>query len=357
MRVGLVLPIADDDRPMASSRPMRRSATIAIAAEAGGLDSIWVFDHLLFRSDGVTTGIHECWTVLSALAEATSRVQLGSIVMCTSFRNAALLAKMAGTLDHISAGRLILGIGCGWHEPEYEAFGYPFDHRVGRFEEALTVIGDLIRTGRADLDGRWVQAHDAVLLPAARPDIPILIAAKRPRMLELTARHADAWNLAWFGEPSERFRDGPRRTLSPPARRPSRDPASLEITAGLTVRFPDRLDPAKPVDTSPAIDGSEPGAIAAGLDAVAGHRDGPRDRGARAVRCRHGRALHRRGPRLARLSSARLDPTVTQPGTVAGWPKAAQLQQPDDVGASTGIRREQLHHPLVRPTRLACQRP
>ena len=79
--------------------------------------------------------------------------------MCTAFRNPALLAKMAATLDHISDGRLILGIGCGWHDPEYEAFGYPTDHKVGRFEEALTVIRGLIREGRADLDGRWVQAR------------------------------------------------------------------------------------------------------------------------------------------------------------------------------------------------------
>ena len=136
--------------------------------------------------------------------------------MCTSFRNPALLAKMAATLDHISDGRLILGLGCGWHDPEYEAFGYPTDHRVGRFEEALAIIRDLVRDGRAELDGRWERATDAVLAPPARPDLPILIAAKRPRMLELTARHADAWNLAWFGLPDERWataRARPRRRV------------------------------------------------------------------------------------------------------------------------------------------------
>src|SRR3954470_10557092 len=185
MRVGVVLPIGEDDAGGGiADYPAIRD--VAIAAEAGGFDSVWVFDHLLFRFDGPTTGIHECWTILSAIAEATSRVQLGSIVMCTSFRNPGLLAKMAATLDHVSDGRLILGIGCGWHDPEYEAFGYPTDHKVGRFEEALTVIRSLIREGRADLDGQWVQARDAVLVPPARPDLPILIASKRPRMLELT---------------------------------------------------------------------------------------------------------------------------------------------------------------------------
>ena len=130
-----------------------------------------MFDHLLFRFDGETTGIHECWTILAAIAEATSRVELGTIVMCTGFRNAALLAKMAATLDHISGGRLILGIGAGWHDPEFEAFGYPTDHKVGRFEESLAVITGLIRDGRADLDGRYVTG--ARRRPAAaRPTRP-----------------------------------------------------------------------------------------------------------------------------------------------------------------------------------------
>ncbi len=265
MRVGLVLPIADEDGPDGVAPSYAEIRDLAQAAEAGGLDSIWVFDHLLFRFDGNTTGIHECWTILSAIAEATSRVQLGSIVMCTSFRNPALQAKMAATLDHISSGRLILGLGCGWHDPEYEAFGFPTDHRVGRFEEALTVITGLIRDGCADLDGQWVQARDAVLRPPARPDIPILIAAKRPRMLELTARHADAWNLAWFGEPSDRFHTV-RAALGEACETVGRDPATIDITAGISIRFTDRQDPSKPADTAPAIDGSVPGAIGAGLE-------------------------------------------------------------------------------------------
>ena len=151
---------------MASAPSYAEIRDVARAAETSGFDSLWVYDHLLFRSDGKTTGIHECWTILSAIAEATERVELGTIVMCTSFRNPALLAKMAATLDHISGGRLILGIGCGWHDPEYEAFGYPTDHKVGRFEEALTIIRGLIRDGRADLEGRGSAASDAVLLPA-----------------------------------------------------------------------------------------------------------------------------------------------------------------------------------------------
>lgn len=265
MRIGLVLPIAEEDGQGGEAPSYAEIRDLARAAEAADLDSVWVYDHLLFRSDGETTGIHECWTILAALAEATERVELGSVVMCTSFRNPALLAKMAATLDHVSGGRLILGIGCGWHDPEYEAFGYPTDHKVGRFEEALTVITGLIREGRADLDGRWVQVRDAVLRPPARPDIPILIAAKRPRMLELTARHADAWNLAWFGVPDERLAST-RAALAVACTAVGRDAGTLSITVGVTVRYPDQIAPGKTPETSPALDG-DPAAVAAGLDA------------------------------------------------------------------------------------------
>lgn len=271
MRIGIVLPIAQEDGMAAPpSYPEIREA--ALAAERAGLDSVWVFDHLLWRFDGVTTGLHECWTVLAAIAEATSRVELGTIVMCTAFRSPALLAKMAGTLDHVSDGRLILGLGCGWHDPEFEAFGYPTDHKVGRFEEALEVIRRLIRDGRADLAGRWVSATDAVLVPPARPDIPILIAAKRPRMLELTARYADAWNLAWFGTPDPRFVTA-RADLEAACRAIGRDPATLAVTAGVTVRYPEFApapgDGSPPVEpTGPALTGTE-AEIAAGLAAYA----------------------------------------------------------------------------------------
>ena len=198
-----------------------------------------MFDHLLFRFDGEETGIHECWTILSAIAEATSRVELGTIVMCTAFRNPALLAKMAATLDHVSGGRLILGVGAGWHEPEFEAFGYPSDHRVGRFEESLAVINGLIREGRATSTGGGSPPATPFLRPPARPDLPILVAAKGPRMLDLTARHADAWNAAWFGMPDERSRAGGR---------PRAMPASAWVAtrrrwrsrSASTVRYPDR---------------------------------------------------------------------------------------------------------------------
>jgi alkanesulfonate monooxygenase SsuD/methylene tetrahydromethanopterin reductase-like flavin-dependent oxidoreductase (luciferase family) len=265
MRIGIVLPIAEDDAG-AGILGYPQIREVAVAAEHAELDSVWVFDHLLYRFDGETSGIHECWTILAAIAEATRRVELGTIVMCTSFRNPALLAKMAATLDHLSGGRLILGIGAWWHDPEYDAFGYPTDHRVGRFEEALTVIRGMIRDGRADLDGRYVTARDAVLRPPARPDLPILIAAKRPRMLELTARHADAWNLAWFGLPDERLARV-RDELHETCRRVGRDPSTLAVTVGITVRYPALTSAGTGEADAPQTPGltGTPAEIAAGL--------------------------------------------------------------------------------------------
>jgi alkanesulfonate monooxygenase SsuD/methylene tetrahydromethanopterin reductase-like flavin-dependent oxidoreductase (luciferase family) len=263
VKIGVTLPMAQDDG--ADSIPSYADIrSVARAAEDAGLDSVWGYDHLLFRDEDGDSAIHECWTIMAAIAEATSRVELGILVMCTAFRNPALLAKMAGTLDHVSGGRLILGIGCGWHDPEFEAFGYPTDHKVGRFEEALTVIRGLIREGRADLDGRWVQARNAVLVPPARPDLPILIAAKRPRMLELTARYADIWNEAWFGPPDDRWARL-TRDLDAACRAVGRDPATLQRTVGVSVRIGHLLEGG---DRGPG-----PGAAESGGPALTGDLD------------------------------------------------------------------------------------
>ena len=142
-------------------------AVFAGHAEAIGVDSVWVCDHFLSSPPGQPPeGIHEGWTLLSAIAAATSRVEVGSLVMCVSFRNPALLAKMAATLDAVSSGRLVLGLGAGSHVPEFEAFGYATDHRFGRFEEALRIIGPLLRGEKVSFAGRYHQVQEAVLLPA-----------------------------------------------------------------------------------------------------------------------------------------------------------------------------------------------
>jgi probable F420-dependent oxidoreductase len=242
MKIGVVINHEEDSKTgKAAAYPELRE--MAQTAEAAGLDSIWLFDHLLFRSDGQETqGIWECWTLLCALAEATNRIELGTVVLCNPFRNPALLAKMAHTLDEVSNGRLILGIGAGWHKPEFDAFGFPFDHRVGRFEEALQILPPLLKGETVDFAGTYYQVKDCVIKPLGpRPDgIPLLIGAGRPRMLRLTAQHADQWNTAWLGDPAglpERL-----ERIHKACDEVSRDRSTLDITVGITVSYPDLGD-------------------------------------------------------------------------------------------------------------------
>jgi probable F420-dependent oxidoreductase len=213
-------------------------AAFAQHAEAIGLDSVWVCDHFLSSPPGQPPeGIHEGWTLLSGLAAATTRVEVGSLVMCVSFRSPALLAKMAATADAVSGGRLVLGLGAGWYDAEYEAFGYSTDHRVDRFEEALRIIRPLLCGESVSFAGRYHQVREALLLPAPERPVPILVAAKAPRMLRLAARHADAWNTAWFGAPDDRLR---RRlaALDAALEDEGRDPTTLRRTVGIEVRDP-----------------------------------------------------------------------------------------------------------------------
>jgi alkanesulfonate monooxygenase SsuD/methylene tetrahydromethanopterin reductase-like flavin-dependent oxidoreductase (luciferase family) len=143
MKVGLCLAQAPQD---GAGGTWREILGMARLAEDGGADSLWVSDHFLYRpkDGGDETGYHEAWSLVSAVAASTSRVQIGTLVLATSFRPPGITAKMAATADDVAGGRLILGLGCGWHEPEYLAFGYPFDHRVARFEEALEIIVRLL---------------------------------------------------------------------------------------------------------------------------------------------------------------------------------------------------------------------
>jgi probable F420-dependent oxidoreductase len=171
--------------------------TMAQTAEAVGFDAVWVSDHVGFGdTEGDWTGAWESWTVLSALAASTRRVELGTYVLAVPFRNPALLAKMAETLDEVSGGRLILGLGAGWNEPEFKSYGIRFDDRFRQFEDALRIITDLLRRGRSTHEGRTTRTHSARLEPRGpRPDgLPVMVGANGPRMLRLTAELADHWN-------------------------------------------------------------------------------------------------------------------------------------------------------------------
>jgi alkanesulfonate monooxygenase SsuD/methylene tetrahydromethanopterin reductase-like flavin-dependent oxidoreductase (luciferase family) len=203
MKVGLSLP--QNSRDGAGGWPAIRE--LAEIARVGGADSLWVADHFFHRAPDDEVGLYEPFELLAAVAAVTPGMEIGPLVAATSFRSPGLLAKMAATLDAIAGGRLILGVGCGWHEPEYRAFGYPFDHRVGRFEEAIRVVRGLLDGERVTFSGTWITVDDAVLLPAPRRRIPLLMAADGPRMLRLTARYGDAWQAAWFAVPDASFRE------------------------------------------------------------------------------------------------------------------------------------------------------
>lgn len=243
MKIGVVINLMENPASGVTPRyPELRN--LAQAAEAGGFDSIWLFDHLLFRYTPETTiGIWECWTLLSALAAVTQQVELGTLVLCNPFRNPALLAKMAHTLDEISNGRLILGLGAGWHQPEFDAFGFDFARRVDRLEEALQIMKPLLHGERVDFTGKHYQASNCVITPVGpRPSgIPLLIGGRQPRMLRLVAQYADQWNTAWLGKPQ----DLPERLalIQTACGEVGRDPATLAITVGVQVAFPEFGEP------------------------------------------------------------------------------------------------------------------
>lgn len=238
MRIGVTLPLAQGDSADGQVPTFPETLAFARRAESVGIDSVWVFDHLLFRFPNVPQeGLHEAWTTLAALAPGVPRVELGSLVMCSSFRNPALMAKMAVTLDDLSGGRVILGLGSGWHDPEYAAFGFPADHKVGRFAEDLEVTARLLRGERVTLSGTWRQVVDAELVPPAARHVPVLVAAKGRRMLRLTATWADAWNTAWFGRVDQRLTTR-LADLGEACAEVGRDPATLRRTIGIRLHDP-----------------------------------------------------------------------------------------------------------------------
>jgi probable F420-dependent oxidoreductase len=241
IKIGLVLPLAQNEQGDVLAWPEIRDS--ARLAEQSGYDSVWLYDHLFHRFEArPTVGFHECWTMLSALAAVTNRVELGTTVLCAGFRNPALLAKMATTLDTMSEGRLILGIGAGWHQPEFDGFGIPFDHRASRFDEYLQTLRPLLRQGETTFHGRYYDVDHCEILPRGpRSDgPPLLIGAFGPRMMRLTARYADQWTTDWLG-PKEKLREQLVR-VNEACRLENRDPATLKITGGVTVAYPDQGD-------------------------------------------------------------------------------------------------------------------
>jgi alkanesulfonate monooxygenase SsuD/methylene tetrahydromethanopterin reductase-like flavin-dependent oxidoreductase (luciferase family) len=166
-------------------------------AESTGADSVWVVDHVYAIQPEL--GILEAWTLLSALASVTERVELGAQVFCQSFRNPALFAKMAATLDRVSSGRFRLLIGAGWFEQEYGAFGYEFPPpgvRVDQLREAVHVLKGML-SGKDEpftFEGKHYQVRDVVNVPPPSRPVPVEVGGARDRVLRLVARSADGWN-------------------------------------------------------------------------------------------------------------------------------------------------------------------
>jgi alkanesulfonate monooxygenase SsuD/methylene tetrahydromethanopterin reductase-like flavin-dependent oxidoreductase (luciferase family) len=193
-KLGLQLPEAERSVRWSELRQMAK------LAEQIGFDSLWVGDHLLYLPPGQPPkGPWEAWSVLAALAEATERVELAPLVACTAFHNPAIIAKKAATIDEISNGRLILGLGAGWNLPDFQPFGFPFDHRVGRFEEAFTIIRTLLADGEVDFHGEYYDLPHCILTPNGPrgKDLPLLVGSVGERMLRATLPYVDAWNV-WF---------------------------------------------------------------------------------------------------------------------------------------------------------------
>lgn len=196
MKVGVQLPEVE--------REVRWPELLAIAraAEEAGYDSLWVGDHMLYRGEGrPERGPWDAWTVLAALAASTRRVRLGPLVAATAFHPPGLIARMAAAIDEISGGRLVLGLGTGWNETEFRAFGIPFDYRVARFEEAFQIVRRLLAGERVTFDGRHYRVEDAVLLPTPRRPVPLLVGTTGPRVMAIAGPHVDWWNCwySWYG--------------------------------------------------------------------------------------------------------------------------------------------------------------
>ncbi len=236
LKVGVQLPEIEWEPRWTDLRAM------AMRAEDLGFDSLWCGDHLLYRraGDDRARGPWEAWTMLAGLAAVTSRISLGPLVAATAFHAPAMLAKMAATVDEISGGRLIVGLGAGWNETEFAAYGFPFDHRISRFEEAFTIVRTLLREGAIDFAGEFFTVRDCELAPRPRPGgPPLLIGSTGPRMLEIAIPHVDAWN-AWYNATGN-VPEGVaplREAVDGACRAAGRDPADVERTVAILVRLP-----------------------------------------------------------------------------------------------------------------------
>jgi alkanesulfonate monooxygenase SsuD/methylene tetrahydromethanopterin reductase-like flavin-dependent oxidoreductase (luciferase family) len=249
-RVGVQLPEVEREVSW------REIMAIAQCAEACGFDSVWTGDHLLYRDDGrEERGPLDAWSVLAGLAAVTERVEIGPLVACAGFRAAGLLARAAATVDNMSGGRLVLGLGCGWNRVEFDAFGIPFDNRVARFETSFGAIRRLLAGEHVTGEGPFGVLDNAVVLPrpaSARP-IPLMVGSNAPRMLGITLPHVNRWNTWWdsYGNTASGFEELNAR-ISEACTACGRPPTELERSACmLVVLDPNSGERSVPVGVEP----------------------------------------------------------------------------------------------------------
>jgi alkanesulfonate monooxygenase SsuD/methylene tetrahydromethanopterin reductase-like flavin-dependent oxidoreductase (luciferase family) len=239
LKVGLVMP---DVEGMYDGRMVRWPdiAALARTAEDVGFDSLWLGDHFLYRFPGLGSwGVWESWSLMAALAASTERVELGTMVTVTPWRPPGLLAKIVDTVEEVSGGRVILGVGAGSHQAEFPAFGYDgWGDRISRFEEEIQILTTLLRTGRIDHQGTYHTLRDCELRPRGpRPQgPPVMVGAVGDRMLRIAARYGDSWNIPWRHDVQEVITEVARGEEV--CREVGRDPATLARSVCLHVDVP-----------------------------------------------------------------------------------------------------------------------
>ena len=250
MDIGVVLPQGwtgeyDGWEPR---RAWERTLAVARQAERLGFESAWVFDHFQTEPEPTDELTFESFTTLSALAASTERVRLGQVVICTAFRNPALTAKMIGTLDVISGGRMDLGIGAGWKEDEWLAYGYGFPDtktRLAMLADHLEVITRMLAPGRATFAGTYASVTGAINEPRGlqEPRVPIMVGGNGPNVTwRLAARHADELNLDWLS-PDE-IREA-KPVIDSRCDEIGRDPATLRLSVNISRYVLDAAGPAR----------------------------------------------------------------------------------------------------------------
>jgi probable F420-dependent oxidoreductase len=260
LRIGIQLPEVERDVRWPEVR------AIALAAEQCGFDSVWLGDHLLYRGGGLPERAPwDGWTQLAALAAVTSKVRLGPLVAATAFHAPGMLARAAASVDEVSGGRLVFGIGAGWNETELQAFGFPFDRRVSRFAESFELVRRLLAGDRVSFSGEFVSLEDAVLLPRPTRRVPLMVGGNGERLLSIALPHVEAWNTWYspYGNTADGFAEANEKVTAV-CERVGRDPREVERSACVFVAIDGGVGE-RPHDVPPV----EPEALPAHLRSLA----------------------------------------------------------------------------------------